>query len=452
MDLRVLVLRCSICEGTCRKFSRNETGKVQPTVSDSFEKSADFGKHVAVMVNPPAVSKNPFALLDDDDDSPVTAASERKKEVKKRAPNPAPKRDAPPPIFTDETEIEFWKGRRFHDSSKKPTAGDGIIRHHRHESRLRHVSPKSCRLCGQPKNEDSMMYHMKQLCNQLTETIRQPPASVHQFYTRCVGAIFLYSSQQDRTIRMLTALQNRRLDENKQDKDHESNWALMHGCVQGKVNLVKDKVSNAYSASECFCGALFRKIAEKTGIDMEECVYELARKHAVQEVDIVRPLVVNTAFESAFFVFHCSEHFIQALRESVAQLIAKENVFTDWTLFKKAEAEFKNSRVRSGQTGGRFESSPSFAKVTGTASIPWKNFVDFFSTYPTITSISHFGRSVPGINQEDEVGVYKLLLEALAKLNQPVGVILSGGAAGNHATDATACPQVCSDESEKGGA
>ena len=89
--------------GDCRKFSLNETGKVKTTVSDSFEKSVDFGKHVAVMVNPTVVSKNPFVMFDDDDDSPVTVTPERKKEVKKCDPNPAPKRDDPPPIFTDET-------------------------------------------------------------------------------------------------------------------------------------------------------------------------------------------------------------------------------------------------------------------------------------------------------------------------------------------------------------
>jgi hypothetical protein len=88
------MLRCSICEGTFRKFNQNETGEVQPDVPDSSHKSVDFGEHVAVMANPPAVSKNPFAMLDDDDDAPVTAAPA--KEVTKRAPNPAPKKDAPP--------------------------------------------------------------------------------------------------------------------------------------------------------------------------------------------------------------------------------------------------------------------------------------------------------------------------------------------------------------------
>ncbi len=157
---------------------------------------------------------------------------------------------------------------------------------------------------------------------------------------------------------------------------------------------------------------------------MRECVSELARKHRVHELDIARPLVVNTAFESAYFVFHCSEHLIQALRESVASLIAQDNVFTDWPSFTRAKAEFRQSA----QAGER---PPCYAEVEGTASIPWQSFVDFYAAHPTIASLSHFGRSVPGIANEDSAaGVYKLLLEALAKLHRPVNAALAGGAAG----------------------
>jgi 8-oxo-dGTP pyrophosphatase MutT (NUDIX family) len=289
-------------------------------------------------------------------------------------------------ITSDASEVRFWSDPQAHRSEP--------------------LAPKQCAFRSAPVG--TFQAAMSQLCCELTATIEAPPPNVCQFYTKCVGALFFYRSQTAGAMQLMTTMQPRKLDEST-GKHDESNWRPMHGCVQGKVNTER---RNRSVASECFCEALLREVHEELGVDILQVVAQLkSTSVSAPEQEIIQPITVNTAWESAYFAFMCCPELITEMQSAHGKLLASSHVYLSWPDYERAKQLYWKSRSMN-------QIKPVFAEVQKLSSIPWTSFQRYFGRFPSLTDFQKedIPRAVDGI---DEAGqpCYKLFVEALIKLS-----------------------------------
>jgi hypothetical protein len=294
-------------------------------------------------------------------------------------------------ITSDPSEVKFWsqQHRRSQPLVPKPC-----------------IYSSNVALNRSPLAPDSLRAEMHNMCSFLYTCIQNPPPGVCKFSTKCAGAVFLYRDSASQSVQFLATVQPRELDESAAGRGRgEANWCPMFGCIQGKVFTDRQ---NHSLASECFCQALFREINEEIGLNVFDVVAELAAD-GLSELDIIRPITINTAWETTYCVFMCSETFAIKAQDSHRRMLESPHVFTSWPEFQLAVKD----RRRSSRT-------PVFAEVLSLSSIPWSAVQQYCERYSSISEFHQFDvpRAVDGISPDRPF--YKLFVEILIKLRPSI--------------------------------